>query len=144
MLKKFGMGYTLHDTNSTPMSAIFIKSQIYVYSYLTIGPEDFYLPLPHQKKAAYLIVLQSQVLHRYKQRSASTLYILKSELLSSLLEVRPEFSWKLFFHPSPFLPSQMSYNWLPKASGTSQSTMDRSAIFGHLHSQIVNSPTVDQ
>lgn len=56
-LKKFSMGYVLHDTNSTPMFAIFIKSQIYIYSYLTIWPDNFHLPPPQQKKAAHLTVL---------------------------------------------------------------------------------------
>lgn len=56
-LKKFSMGYVLHDTNSTPMFAIFIKSQIYIYSYLTIWPDNFHLSPPQQKKAVYLIVL---------------------------------------------------------------------------------------
>lgn len=56
-LEKFSMAYVLRNTNSTLTFAIFIKSQIYRYSYLTIWPDDFHLSPPQQKKAVYLIVL---------------------------------------------------------------------------------------
>lgn len=119
------MGYTLHDTNSTPMFAIFIKSQIYIYSYLTIGPDNFHLLPSQQKKAAYLIVLQSQVLHRYKQKSASTLHF-KISVTIVTFGSQARIFLKVFFFFFPLhsvsncrvLPSQMSYNWLSKESGT--------------------------
>lgn len=116
------MGFTLHDTNSTPMFAIFIKSQIYIYLYLTIGPDNFHLLPSQQKKAAYLIVLQSQVLHRYKQKSASTLHFkISVTIVTSGSQARIFLNFFFFFPHSVsnyrVLPSQMSYNWLSRESG---------------------------
>lgn len=116
-LKKFSRGYVLHHTNSTPMFPIFIKSQIYIYSYLTILPDNFHLPPPQQKKAAYLTVLPmppstSQVWAKSSQHPLPFKIWVTTTALGSWARSLP----KAFFPISSnwFLPSLASCNWLPK------------------------------